>query len=97
MRIDFFDQFQRFQIGNNLFARGVAIHADVGCWNQFVFFIAIRANRRVDGKDVNQATVRLVLNSRFLLVPGPDLVIVEIMCGGNLDATGTKFGIDLGL
>ena len=37
----------------------------------------------------------LILNRGFVAVSGPDLVVVKVMSGSDLDATGTEFCIDM--
>ena len=46
-------------------------------------------------EDDTQHRVRLLLDGGFMVMPRPHLVVVEIVCRGDLDTTGTELGIDM--
>ena len=93
--IDFFQQILCIEVSNHAFTCLEPIQADIGSRKQLAFIFLVGAYLGIDGHDVDQTTMRLSCNGLFVAMALPDLVIVKVMGRGDLDATGTKLGIDI--
>ena len=95
MVFDLLQQALGFQVGNDTLARLETVEADIGRGDQAILVDIVVADRGIDGEDVDQTAVGLFEDRAFFPVPLPDLVIVEVVGRGDLDAAGAEFRVHM--
>ena len=95
MIIDLFKQAGGFEVGNDLFARVIAIHADVFGGQQLAFVFLVITNGGVYGEYIYQAAMDHFTQFILVAVALPDLVVVEVMCRRDFYTTGAKLGVNV--
>jgi hypothetical protein len=87
------EQAERLQVGDDQLAGLVAVETDVGLGQQRALLGLIGADRRIRGEDVDQAAVGLLGDRRLVAMPQPDLMVVEVVRGRDLDAAGPELRV----
>ena len=94
MRLDLFEKTQGFECLDYPLARLEAIQSGIGLRRLFAMRAGI--SRKGDDRELRQdAGIAIKHIDQRQVMALADLVVIEIMGRGNLDAAGAKLGIDI--
>ena len=81
------------QVRDDPLACLVAVEPHIGGGDQLTLFGEIDADGRIRGEHVDEAAMGLTADRQLVPVTQPDLVVVEVVGRGDLDAAGAEGGV----